>query len=98
MPSDGSGSVPANADLPIQEATLELIGNALDHSLSALPGVRAYRRSMDDLAHGHTWRLLRGGSWNNNPRNCRSAHRNHNQPDNAINNVGFRVVCLPQHP
>ena len=47
------------------------------------------------------WRvaqLLRGGSWNNNPRNCRSAYRNHNQPDNANNNVGFRVVCLPQHP
>ncbi|NBW63975.1 MAG: hypothetical protein EBR33_12875, partial [Synechococcaceae bacterium WB4_1_0192] len=42
--------------------------------------------------------LLRGGSWNNNPRNCRSAYRNHNQPDNANNNVGFRVVCLPQHP
>ncbi len=98
MPSDGSGSVPANTDLPIQEATLELIRNALVHSLSALPGVRAYRRSMDDLAHGHTWRLLRGGSWNNNPRNCRSAYRNHNQPDNANNNVGFRVVCLPQHP
>ena len=42
--------------------------------------------------------LLRGGSWNNNPRNCRSAYRNHNQPDNANNNIGFRVVCLPQHP
>jgi hypothetical protein len=42
--------------------------------------------------------LLRGGSWNNNPRNFRSAYRNHNQPDNANNNVGFRVVCLPQHP
>jgi hypothetical protein len=41
-------------------------------------------------------RLLRGGSWNNNPRNCRSAYRNHNEPDNANNNVGFRVVCLPQ--
>jgi hypothetical protein len=32
------------------------------------------------------------------PRNCPSAYRNHNQPDNANNNVGFRVVCLPQHP
>jgi hypothetical protein len=47
---------------------------------------------------GWVAQLLRGGSWNNNPRNCRSAYRNHNQPDNANNTVGFRVVCLPQHP
>ena len=47
---------------------------------------------------GRVAQLLSGGSWNNNPRNCRSAYRNHNQPDNANNNVGFRVVCLPQHP
>jgi len=47
---------------------------------------------------GRVAQLLRGGSWNNNPRNCRSAYRNHNEPDNANNNIGFRVVCLPQHP
>jgi formylglycine-generating enzyme required for sulfatase activity len=38
-------------------------------------------------------RLLRGGSWNNNPDNCRSASRNNNNPDNRNNNIGFRVVC-----
>ncbi|WP_148215647.1 formylglycine-generating enzyme family protein [Acaryochloris marina] len=38
--------------------------------------------------------VLRGGSWNNNPRNCRSATRNRNKPDNQNNNVGFRVVCV----
>jgi formylglycine-generating enzyme required for sulfatase activity len=36
----------------------------------------------------------RGGSWNNNPRNCRSATRNNNNPDNDNNNIGFRVVCV----
>ncbi|MCW6037141.1 hypothetical protein K4A83_12800 [Spirulina subsalsa FACHB-351] len=36
---------------------------------------------------------VRGGSWNNNPINCRSANRNHNQRDNINNNLGFRV-CL----
>ncbi|MGB6297547.1 MAG: SUMF1/EgtB/PvdO family nonheme iron enzyme [Rivularia sp. (in: cyanobacteria)] len=36
--------------------------------------------------------MLRGGSWNNNPRNCRSANRNRNEPDNRNNNIGFRVV------
>lgn len=37
-------------------------------------------------------RVLRGGFWNNNPQNLRSANRNRNQPDNRSNNVGFRVA------
>ncbi|MDR1154783.1 MAG: SUMF1/EgtB/PvdO family nonheme iron enzyme [Bacteroidales bacterium] len=40
-------------------------------------------------------RVLRGGNWNNNARNCRSAYRNNNNPDNRNNNVGFRVVFRP---
>ncbi|MBX7168094.1 MAG: hypothetical protein K1X74_17290 [Pirellulales bacterium] len=36
--------------------------------------------------------MLRGGSWNNNARNCRSANRNRNMPDNRNNNMGFRVA------
>jgi formylglycine-generating enzyme required for sulfatase activity len=43
-------------------------------------------------------RLLRGGSWLDGPRNCRSAFRVHSQPDGAYFDVGFRVVCLPQGP
>jgi formylglycine-generating enzyme required for sulfatase activity len=34
----------------------------------------------------------RGGSWINNPRNCRSAYRNNYNPRDANNNIGFRVV------
>ena len=41
-------------------------------------------------------RLLRGGSWNDNPRFCRSACRFGSHPDRCDNNVGFRVCCLPQ--
>lgn len=37
-------------------------------------------------------RVLRGGSWNNNAMNCRSANRNNNDPTNRNNNIGFRVV------
>ncbi len=36
-------------------------------------------------------RVLRGGSWNNNPQNLRSANRNRNNPDNRNNNNGFRL-------
>jgi formylglycine-generating enzyme required for sulfatase activity len=43
-------------------------------------------------------RLLRGGSWGNNPRYCRSAYRLPVLPDYASYLVGFRVVCLPQGP
>ncbi|WP_407888911.1 SUMF1/EgtB/PvdO family nonheme iron enzyme [Scytonema sp. NUACC26] len=36
--------------------------------------------------------MLRGGSWINNPENCRSAYRNNNDPDNRNDNIGIRVV------
>jgi formylglycine-generating enzyme required for sulfatase activity len=38
---------------------------------------------------GRAMKLLRGGCWNNNPRNCRSAYRNNNTRDNRNNNIGF---------
>jgi Sulfatase-modifying factor enzyme 1 len=38
------------------------------------------------------WKVLRGGSWNNNADNARCAVRNRNNPDNRNNNIGFRVV------
>ena len=40
-------------------------------------------------------RVLRGGSWINNPDNARAANRNRNHPDNRNDNVGFRLCCGP---
>lgn len=37
-------------------------------------------------------RVNRGGGWNNNARNCRSANRNRNDPGNRDNNLGVRLV------
>ena len=37
-------------------------------------------------------RVVRGGAWNNNQDNARADYRNHNDPDNRNNNIGFRVV------
>jgi formylglycine-generating enzyme required for sulfatase activity len=42
------------------------------------------------------FRLLRGGSWGNLPRGCRSACRYLTLPDLRIIDFGFRVCCLPQ--
>jgi len=36
--------------------------------------------------------VLRGGSFNNNAQNARSANRNNNTPDNRNNNNGFRAA------
>jgi formylglycine-generating enzyme required for sulfatase activity len=38
-------------------------------------------------------RVRRGGSWISSPRNCRSAYRYYNDPDNRYYTFGFRVCC-----
>ena len=40
------------------------------------------------------WRVLRGGSFNNNADNARAAYRNNNVPGNRNNENGFRVVVV----
>lgn len=47
------------------------------------------------MVEGHSNRVLRGGSWNNNARNCRVSNRNNNTPSNRNNNNGFRLVLVP---
>lgn len=39
-------------------------------------------------------RVQRGGSWDGDPRSCRSASRGWNEPNDQGDNVGFRVVCV----
>ncbi|MFZ4476790.1 MAG: hypothetical protein ACOYPR_16440 [Saprospiraceae bacterium] len=38
--------------------------------------------------------MIRGGSWNNNARNCRAANRNYNEATNRNNDLGFRLVSV----
>jgi len=55
----------------------------------------------DEPTDGSAWitandkdsRLLRGGSWSNDPDDCRSAYRHYNSPGNQNDNIGFRVAC-----
>ena len=41
-----------------------------------------------------SYRVKRGGNWNFNVQNCRSAGRSNSYPS-YISNYGFRVLCLP---
>ena len=46
------------------------------------------------MDNDNRYRLLRGGSWLNNPGNCRSAYRRfYHSRGNDDFNIGFRVVC-----
>jgi formylglycine-generating enzyme required for sulfatase activity len=40
-------------------------------------------------------RVLRGGSWFDEPQNVRSATRIRHAPDNRNNNIGFRLARTP---
>jgi formylglycine-generating enzyme required for sulfatase activity len=76
----------------------------LDEWRDSYEGAPTDGRAWGDAAEGEKSKesvkakLLRGGSWDDFPRSCRSAYRFRSQPDGAFNCVGFRVVCLPQGP
>ena len=48
------------------------------------------RRAHEVASRG--FRVVRGGSWNNNTENVRVAYRNYNTPTNTNNNNGFRCA------
>jgi hypothetical protein len=41
---------------------------------------------------------MRGGSWNNNARRCRSAYRDNRHPDKRDDNQGFRLARAQRPP
>lgn len=40
----------------------------------------------------HSYRVIRGGNYNNNGNNYPVAYRNYNNPNNNYNNTGFRAT------
>ncbi len=49
---------------------------------------------LDEKAETEARRALRGDSWIFDPWNCRSAYRSRVSPAVALNDLGFRVVCV----
>ena len=63
-------------------------------------GKNYYASSKEDNPRGPgagECRVLRGGSWYNSARFCRSALRGLNTPDSRIDFIGFRLVLSPGH-
>ncbi len=47
---------------------------------------------LTSTSNGNRSRVLRGGAWNSNPGNCRSAFRNGYFPDSRFDRCGFRIA------
>ncbi|MFM9089016.1 MAG: SAV_2336 N-terminal domain-related protein, partial [Cyanobium sp.] len=62
------------------------------------PNNKAIKKGDKGTSREEEVRLLRGGSWYSLPWDCRSANRLRNEPGYAYDDLGFRVVCLPQGP
>lgn len=86
------GSYPSGAS-PF--GVLDLAGNVWEWT-SSLYKLYPYvvTDGREDLSASGS-RVIRGGSWNNNPRNLRSTNRNRNEPTNRNNTVGFRCAQNP---
>jgi hypothetical protein len=94
-----AGSFPANA-WGLQDMHGNVLEWCLDHWHGSYEGApidgSAWLNKSADASDMS--RLLRGGSWDGYPGDCRSACRTLGRPVFADFSVGFRVVCLPQGP
>ena len=85
----------------LEEARLQACAVSADGGVRWF-GFRNILKTETDRATGEgaasgSNRVYRGGSWNNNANNCRSANRNNNNPNNRNNNIGFRAAStVPQ--
>ncbi|MCP5075754.1 MAG: formylglycine-generating enzyme family protein [Rhodobacteraceae bacterium] len=92
-PSNKSGTHLVKGKLPNAWGLYDMLGNVWEWTADAWHG--NYEASPAD---GSVWesdesgagRVIRGGSWSNKARRCRSACRVRNFPDNRYNNLGFR--------
>jgi formylglycine-generating enzyme required for sulfatase activity len=96
---DGSKTNPVGELPPNEFGLCDMHGSVWewceDHWHDDYKGAPIDGRSwVDKTAETKARRVLRGGSWTNYPRNCRSAYRLNYSPADAHNFIGFRVVCV----
>ncbi len=66
--------------------------NSNDSSVYEADGTISQIGSADSPAD-ISFRVLRGGSWGNDPQDCRSASRLKDLPNSEYSDYGFRIVC-----
>jgi formylglycine-generating enzyme required for sulfatase activity len=72
----------------------DMHGNVYEWCLDS-PAAYAPAAVTDPFVTGGPARVFRGGSWDWNSNNCRSAHRLGDVPFSTMYDVGFRVVLAP---
>ena len=72
---------------------LDMSGNVWEWCLTKWQD--SYKSKADDDPEGDDWRVLRGGSYDNDARLVRCAFRLRHDPNHRYRNFGFRVVASP---
>ncbi|HVC63161.1 MAG TPA: formylglycine-generating enzyme family protein [Acetobacteraceae bacterium] len=89
------GTAPVGGKLPNAFGLHDMLGNVWEWTADSWHD--SYDGAPED---GSVWttggsiarRVLRGGSWNGDPRDVRAGFRNHYEPGNRNDNVGFRLA------
>jgi formylglycine-generating enzyme required for sulfatase activity len=89
----GPGMIAANLLQPNMWGFRQMHGNVWEWCADALPSGYGSDEVIDPLADASgAGRVLRGGSWFNYARYCRSAQRGASAPDLRYDNMGFRLA------
>jgi formylglycine-generating enzyme required for sulfatase activity len=72
-----------------------LVMNSDDQDLQEYLGAERLRSYWPQRSGDSAYRVVRGGSWNNYARGCRSAYRSRGGPDSDNRYLGFRVCLVP---
>jgi formylglycine-generating enzyme required for sulfatase activity len=89
----GLVTVPVGSYRPNAWRLHDMHGNVAEWTLTAY---RPYPYDASDGREGDApfgEKVVRGGSWRDRPKHCRSAFRRHYLPWHGVYNVGFRVAC-----